>query len=166
MRCRAGVLARTIRAVEEDEEEEDAEEEAAECDDAWMARPAAGVRQLLKGIGGERTGSEAAETDADVELLLVAWSCLCGSQFVQLSASDSSASAGCMSGEGGRAARRGCWGGVTITNKSGGMRFAPGDSGREDAEASARDTCERRRGDEEAAAAEAEVGDSGAAAAA
>lgn len=69
-----------------------------------------------------------------------------------------------MSGEGGRAARRG-WGGVTITDKSGGMRFAPGDSGREDAEASARDTCERRRGDEEAAA-EAEAGDRGAAAAA
>jgi len=70
MRCRAGVLARTIRAVEEDEEEEDAEEEAAECDDAWMARPAAGVRQLLKGIGGERAGSEVA--DPNVELLLVA----------------------------------------------------------------------------------------------
>ena len=72
-----------------------------------------------------------------------------------------------MSGEGGRTARRG-WGGVTITDKSGGMRFAPGDSEREDAEASARDTCERRRGDEEAAdaAAEAEAGDRGAAAAA
>lgn len=60
-----------MTAVDEEEEEEDEDAEAAECDDAWMARPGAGVRQLLKGIGGgERTGSEVADTDA--ELLLVA----------------------------------------------------------------------------------------------
>ena len=60
-----------MTAVDEEEEDEDADEEAAECDDAWMARPGAGVRQLLKEIGGgERTGSEVADTD--VALLLVA----------------------------------------------------------------------------------------------
>lgn len=59
-----------MTAVDEEEEEEDEDAEAAECEDAWMARPGAGVRQLLKGIGGERAGSEVA--DPNVELLLVA----------------------------------------------------------------------------------------------
>lgn len=60
-----------MTAVDEEEEEEDEEVEAVECDDAWIARPGAGVRQLLKEIGGgERAGSEVADTD--VALLLVA----------------------------------------------------------------------------------------------